>query len=866
MILTPITINLKERLLMLRSTGEIWPVGPNDVQYVMPKSLVPAELADKAWHPDLLKLWSQGEDIGLSPTQEESLIGPERAAELLASRRKIASLLRRVLRESERMQGRLLSGSLQSGRGGGMDALWEGLAPSDPQQRAVVTAAEAAEYLLNKDDAGAEGTAKRITVKPGTLPAYAAHMLLMERPDLFLSSDLNMYETGTFMVRSRADKARHDKVAHLVQTQDPEFLAFVDKANRVREAIKSGSTESLPEWNETERDIVYQLSLALLERRGTQAPHTLSLACSIAKWFEPESEEVIDLAAIGPLLNELGVLPVYDSTMTSKLVESAERAAVMGRFNAPPVTSAPSGWSEPVAADAALDSLRVDHSHRVYVIDDPNARELDDGIALERISDDEFWVHTYVADPTRFIERDGVLSKTASFVGTAHYLDEGVVPMLPPSLGEGKLSLGARGSDRGQPVMIFSARMDRAGTVHDWKVGMGFTKNTVVTTYDAVNSVLGLDAPKTTYPFGKLDEALLTAKSEPRHLDDLTPEHTDDLKTLLELSLALRAERFKTAGFEWTGPMGAVSVHNTPPPPVNLHDPSSVPSPRVLTPRTNDEIQYGYSVVPEPAPTTSGYMVSEFMVLANQIAAWFCAERGIGVAFRGSSRVLDTARTQPENSVDTLLSQRIPGTGFMDMTRAKMGSLFFPATQLATTPLVHWSMGLTEGRGYVWATSPLRRYDDMLAHWQIKGALAADAGVSGGEGVLSHEDVWPLLRRAYFGQQRGRTAQRTAHRYFTAGLLRQRSAGPRPKGYVFNEAEAVDLHGAMDAVVIGPSVASAGRFTCSIAIPELALASDVEFNTREQAERLAVGDRIKVALKRTLIWPIPATSFKLVSA
>jgi exoribonuclease II len=35
----------------------------------------------------------------------------------------------------------------------------------------------------------------------------------------------------------------------------------------------------------------------------------------------------------------------------------------------------------------------------------------------------------------------------------------------------------------------------------------------------------------------------------------------------------------------------------------------------------------------------------------------------------------------------------------------------------------HWPIGIPDGDGYVRVTSPLRRYSDMVAHWQIKYAL-----------------------------------------------------------------------------------------------------------------------------------------------
>ncbi|GMK53625.1 hypothetical protein CspeluHIS016_0102110 [Cutaneotrichosporon spelunceum] len=857
-ILAPITVALKERLLLLRSTGEIWPVSVNDVQFVMPRSLVPEDLSANAWHPDLLQLWKSGDDIGVGDLDEGSIIGPRQARVMLTVRRKIATLLRRVLRETERMQGRLLGGSVDSGRGGGVDALWEALVPADSSVRGSTNAAAAAEFLLNRSDEAQEGE-KRITVRPGTLPAYAAHRMLMDRPDLFLAADISMWEEQTFLVRSRADVELHNRVERWVATRDPIFLNFVDKAQAVRASTKTGG--ALPEWTEEERDILYTLTLALFERRGTQQPHNLTLACSIAKWFSSSTDAKIYLEFMGPLLNDLGVLPIYDSSMPSKLVESASRSASMSGFVMP--TEFGETVTEPVAADAALDSLRQDFSHRVYVIDDPSALELDDGIALEPAGGDQYWVHMYVADPTRFIELEGTLSQAASVMGTSHYLNEGTVPMLPPSLAGGKLSLGAAA---GQPTLVFSAKVDTQGAVHDWKVGMGFTKNTVVTTYDAVNTVLGIASVKQTRPFGKLRDDLLVRPTL-RALDTLAVEHKSELETLMQLSLALRAARYKDAGFEWTGPIPSVGVHNMGPVPRNLHDRASFPAaPHPSSPLS--QLQFSYDVVERPLTTSATTMVTEFMVLANQVAAWFCSEHNLPAAFRGSGPVTNTQATPAHLTVERLLAARVPGTGFVGMDQAKIGALLFPTTQLSPTPIPHWLMGLAGGAGYVWATSPLRRYDDMLAHWQIKGALAAAAGLRAGSGggVLSTEAIWPLVMRTHYGQQRGRTAQRTDNRYFASLLFEQRASGPLPEGYEVDPAEAVDLHAPMDATVTSApyyGLAGAGPYFVNISVGRLGLVSSVGFRTLAEAERAArIGDTIRVVFDKTEIWPLPLISMK----
>ncbi|RYF44598.1 MAG: hypothetical protein EOO38_17575 [Cytophagaceae bacterium] len=56
-----------------------------------------------------------------------------------------------------------------------------------------MTAAECAEWLLNSE----EGE-KKVHVRKNTLPAYAAHALMMRRADLFVADPGDMRETGNF--------------------------------------------------------------------------------------------------------------------------------------------------------------------------------------------------------------------------------------------------------------------------------------------------------------------------------------------------------------------------------------------------------------------------------------------------------------------------------------------------------------------------------------------------------------------------------------------------------------------------------------------------------------------------------------------
>jgi exoribonuclease R len=88
----------------------------------------------------------------------------------------------------------------------------------------------------------------------------------------------------------------------------------------------------------------------------------------------------------------------------------------------------------------------------VYCIDDVNAEEIDDGVSLERIpgSNDTFWVHIHVANPTAFIDPDNMIMKYAASRIQTLYVPDRTYPMLPKSLTQNHFSLAP-----GRPSLTF---------------------------------------------------------------------------------------------------------------------------------------------------------------------------------------------------------------------------------------------------------------------------------------------------------------------------------------------------------------------------------------------------------------------------
>lgn len=113
-------------------------------------------------------------------------------------------------------------------------------------------------------------------------------------------------------------------------------------------------------------------------------------------------------------------------------------------------------------------------------------------------------------------------------------------------------------------------------------------------------------------------------------------------------------------------------------------------------------------------------MIGTMMVVAGEIAARWSAERNIPIPYLSqpdSVKNADALKNYTENVYYPLLTK---GEEPSQEHWAQLRTLTGP-DQLSTTPGPHFLMGLDS---YTKVTSPLRRYSDLVAHWQIEAALA----------------------------------------------------------------------------------------------------------------------------------------------
>jgi exoribonuclease II len=103
-------------------------------------------------------------------------------------------------------------------------------------------------------------------------------------------------------------------------------------------------------------------------------------------------------------------------------------------------------------------------------------------------------------------------------------------------------------------------------------------------------------------------------------------------------------------------------------------------------------------------------LVAEMMIMTGEVAARYGNEHDIPLPYRG--------QPQPELPSDEELLLLPPGPVRFSAIRRCM-----PKSEMGLSPVRHSSLGLDY---YCQATSPIRRYTDMLVHFQLKAHLRGD--------------------------------------------------------------------------------------------------------------------------------------------
>ncbi|MBF2079981.1 MAG: VacB/RNase II family 3'-5' exoribonuclease [Synechococcales cyanobacterium T60_A2020_003] len=488
---------------------------------------------------------------------------------------------------------------------------------------------------------------------------YAAHCLLAD-DKIYFKQKGDRYEP-----RSVAQVAELKHQLTVSEQRAQEWQAFV---SRVQQALNGDSVE----WQSSDRprlDVLERLAVFGDEATGRVQAAEILQAVGRSDSAEAAFQLLVDLRLWSPhenLFLRRSQIPVQFS---QRVLEMTHRCVV----------------SPNPDPDNRLDLTYL----KTYTIDDESTLEIDDGLSIEYLDDgrQRLWIH--IADPTRWVAPNDDLDMEARRRCTTIYLPTGMIPMFPPELATGPMSLVQR---QICCALSFGIILNDEGAVEDYHIQASHVKPTYRLTYEDVDEML---------------EMGLEAESE--------------IQAIAEWAKVRQA---------WRQSRGAISIH---------------------MPESSIKVDGDDITIDVLDDSVSRMLVAEMMILAGEVAGLYGQTHGLPLPFRG--------QPQPELPPDEEL-MLLPVGPVRDCAIRRC----MPRSETTVVPARHASLALDV---YTQVTSPIRRYADLLAHFQIKAHLR-------GESLpFSTEDVQELMLSVSSTAYEASQVERQTNRYWGLEYLRR---------------------------------------------------------------------------------------------
>lgn len=370
-----------------------------------------------------------------------------------------------------------------------------------------------------------------------------------------------------------------------------------------------------------------------------------------------------------------------------------------------------------------------------YAIDSSDSFEIDDSISLEELPNGDSWLHVHVADPTSFIKPNPTLLSILADRFSSIYLGSKSHLLFNNNLSQ---HVDLRSSNR---AMTFSAKIGPDGSIMEQSVSVSTLGNTKVMTYKLAAFLMS----------DKYEEALASAKKESDAVSSstkATPSHqaavnnrclnlhnmlqtSSDLRKIMQIVVKHRDWRIERGFY----PFGSYSSASF----VSRGKPSSASTPKA---GRADIRLMSFSGPESDLRISSQYMIEECMLIANRVASNYCWTNSIPSLYRGliDHRSGNTngkippehkARPSPTKDPSTPTSSEQQSEGKRTSTS---DSTLLSGHCIATFPIPHPLIGVPgilspdhksgdSCIGYVKATSPLRRFTDLIIHFNIRAHI-----------------------------------------------------------------------------------------------------------------------------------------------
>ena len=401
----------------------------------------------------------------------------------------------------------------------------------------------------------------------------------------------------------------------------------------------------------------------------------------------------------------------------------------------------------------------------VYCLDSASASVIDDGISFETCTERPgcSWIHTHIAHPTAFFERDHLFARAARMQMASIYTMSNYHALLPDTVSR-TLSLS-----NGAKALTVSTLLAEDGTVLDIKLCPTKVNNIIRLDKNTVEQLMN---PRET------EYATLIVGSDP----NITPEgaqstiediekvrkHLHTLNKIDTLLNARRLARQRESGFvfeRWMTDAKQATTTTT----VEMFDPGRhhrsfhyLGDPTIKITSTRFPLwEKGSKAAIGQGPS----VLQGSMVLTGESLGKWCRDRKIPVIYEG----LHFHPDFPPSRIQELeLYERYRRPRVMPMVQPS----YFASANL---------------QQYMKATSPLRRFADMICQWNINAYLQAEgqgeisAGAPINENVnlpWSAEDIQDIIDHdIQIGSSLEKIEKVSSHRFLAYALFRAHHFG-----------------------------------------------------------------------------------------
>jgi ribonuclease R len=313
-------------------------------------------------------------------------------------------------------------------------------------------------------------------------------------------------------------------------------------------------------------------------------------------------------------------------------------------------------------------------NHNVFTIDPEDAKDFDDALSIEKLSNGNFSVGIHIADVSHYVKMSSSIDDEALVRGNSVYFVGKVIPMLPESLSNSICSLVPNEERLTYSVIV---EITSRGKIVNYKIQKSIINSKRRFTYEEVQQII----------------------------ENTDGDFSQDIIELNKIATILRNKRMREGSFDFITPEVKFQL-----------DENGMP------------VAYTLKVMKE-----SNMLVEEFMLLANRIVAKHIALPASGSVRPFVYRIHDYPDHEKINEfarfVKTLGYSFDPGMSakskqfqaLLNQVKGKEEEALVNELAIrsmakaiySTNNIGHYGLGF---KHYTHFTSPIRRYSDLIVH------------------------------------------------------------------------------------------------------------------------------------------------------